>query len=621
MGSIRLKMAILLLVGVAFAASNRITLSSGKEIFVSGMNLAWINFAADVGDTQLDTNTFKIAVQELRDSGANTIRVWLSTNGSNDPKFSATDSLVTGLGSKTISNVKQMLEIVRRNGMTLMPVLLTHNYMEPGQYKVNIGYNRKMLTTDAGIQAYINNAVVPLVTAIGLDSALICWEIFNEPEGMVNGVGWTTQRIEKTDVQKVVNRVTGAIHRAVPGVKVSNGAVTLASSTDVSPYSNWYSDANLVAAGGDADGTLDFYMVHYYPWNGAALSPFRKPASYWNLDKPLLVGEFPAASWGFNTVTTKNIFDEEKIDTLFSNLYNNGYAGALSWSYFGDGTDTWLGSFATNATPMSNLFKAHTADIKIMDVVREVKTGNGVLKMSYVNDDANVWSNLKKDSAFVLTGKSTISVDVLIPKSSQGSFKLHWVVKTGDAWRWDVSDNYCSITADSTWQTCTANLAEMHYWEDQNALAPLGQVKSIILHFSTENSFTGEVWFDNVKIDGNTLYNFDNGKPIFSVDAYNATEASKVVGLDVAYVGGASAIRKAFKAENANTLIQKSAHRWFVQFSSLEERVLRILDINGSVLWSQRVSGTYVQIPNLGSKAQVLEVQAIRSGKRTYSAF
>ncbi len=94
-----------------------------------------------------------------------------------------------------------------------------------------------------------------------------------------------------------------------------------------------------------------------------------------------------------------------------------------------------------------------------------------------------------------------------------------------------------------------------------------------------------------------------------------------MVGLDVAFVGGSSAIRKAFKTSTANVSIQKSANGWGVQFSSLEERVLRILDINGSVLWSQRVSGTFVQIPNLGSKAQVLEVQAIRSGKRTYSAF
>ncbi len=29
--------------------------------------------------------------------------------------------------------------------------------------------------------------------------------------------------------------------------------------------SNWYSDDQLVAAGGDLDGTLDFYEVHAYP--------------------------------------------------------------------------------------------------------------------------------------------------------------------------------------------------------------------------------------------------------------------------------------------------------------------------------------------------------------------
>ena len=65
------------------------------------------------------------------------------------------------------------------------------------------------------------------------------------------------------------------------------------------PAKNWYSDAELVAAGGDADGTLDFYQVHSYPdWGDAAdefnsnIMPFFQPKSFWRLDKPLLVGEF-----------------------------------------------------------------------------------------------------------------------------------------------------------------------------------------------------------------------------------------------------------------------------------------------------------------------------------------
>jgi len=65
------------------------------------------------------------------------------------------------------------------------------------------------------------------------------------------------------------------------------------------PARNLYADDVLVAAGGDADGTLDFYQVHTYPvWSDAKdeynawIMPFARPKSFWQLDKPLLVGEF-----------------------------------------------------------------------------------------------------------------------------------------------------------------------------------------------------------------------------------------------------------------------------------------------------------------------------------------
>src|SRR5690606_4580683 len=55
---------------------------------------------------------------------------------------------------------------------------------------------------------------------------------------------------------------------------------------------NYYTDERLIAAGGDADGYLDFYTVHYYEWAGTSLSPFHHDAEAWGLDKPLAIAEF-----------------------------------------------------------------------------------------------------------------------------------------------------------------------------------------------------------------------------------------------------------------------------------------------------------------------------------------
>jgi hypothetical protein len=386
--------------------SDRITLPSGEKIFVAGYNLAWINFAGDVGDTPLNATAFRAAMKAVADSGGNTMRVWLSTNGSKDPVFGA-DGLVSGLGSSTIANVQQMLAIAKETRMLLMPVLLTHNFMQ-SQAGVNFANNRKMLTTDEGIEAYIDNAVVPLVKAIGNDPNLICWEIANEAEGMVEGVGWTSQRIAKADVQKFTNRITGAIKRAVPGVLVSTGIVQAS-------YLNWYTDEALKAAGGDADGTLDFYQVHYYGWNGTGNSPFRKGAAAWNVDKPLMVGEFASSSWGPGTPSSSPMQDAEAVDSLLENLYKNGYAGGLFWQYQPDAGDPWMKGFETSAPSLAKFARAHPEDVKFdgvsdgkLSVVASASVGGRVTAspVGRVDSGTTVTLTAVPDAGFEFTGWS-----------------------------------------------------------------------------------------------------------------------------------------------------------------------------------------------------------------------
>ena len=340
----------------AMPFSDRITLPTGEKIFLAGFNLAWIQFAADVGDVPLNTTAFRAAMKAVSDSGGNVMRVWLSTNGWKDPVFGA-DGLVTGSGSRTLANVQQMLAIAKENKMLLMPVLLTHNFMQ-SQFGVSLANNRKLLTTDVGLKAYIDNALTPLVTAIGKDPNLVCWEIANEPEGMVEGIGWTTERITKANVQVFTNRMAGAIHRAVPGVLVSTGTVQ-------ATYLPWYTDAALKAAGGDADGVLDFYQMHYYGWNGTGNSPFRKGAAAWGVDKPLVVGEFASSSWSPSTASSNKMQDAESVDTLLENLYKNGYAGGQFWQYQPDAGDAWMKGFATASPSLAKFARAHPDDLAL----------------------------------------------------------------------------------------------------------------------------------------------------------------------------------------------------------------------------------------------------------------
>jgi len=67
---------------------------------------------------------------------------------------------------------------------------------------------------------------------------------------------------------------------------------------------------------------LDFFQAHYYDWMGANEAPF-VPVSSLNLDRPVLVGEFP----------TKGT--SHTISQYLEASWNNGYCGALAWSLNG----------------------------------------------------------------------------------------------------------------------------------------------------------------------------------------------------------------------------------------------------------------------------------------------
>ncbi len=303
-------------------SQNRIQ-HNGQDLFLNGINLAWMDFANDL--TAFDEDLFAYVLDTVSAVGGNCIRWWLHINGTRSPFF-INDSVAYITDNEILAMFKG-LDMAYERGMGIIMCLWSFDMLRSSNSAEVKHRNTLMLTDSVYMQAYINNALIPMLEVIGDHPAVICWEIFNEPEGMTPVGGWgDVDDVPVTAVQTFINRTAGAIHRNTTGTKVSNGCWSFIAGTDVGSNYNYYTDQRLIAQGGDPDGYLDFYMVHYYNWAGTALSPFHHPASYWELDKPLVIAEF-AANGPYTGISTQAAYDS---------LYNNGYAGALSWQWSGN---------------------------------------------------------------------------------------------------------------------------------------------------------------------------------------------------------------------------------------------------------------------------------------------
>jgi hypothetical protein len=343
----------------------RLIKHNGQPFFMSGINLAWINFGADL--TRFDEEKFNQALEDVALAGGNTIRWWIHVNGSQNPVWDG--DMVSGMPEGSIDVLEHALDIAAEKNIGLILCLWSFDMLQR-QTGVDRNRNKRFLESPVLIKSYIDNALVPMVKQLKNHPALIAWEVFNEPEGMLSAGGWTPTKVDMPVIQRFVNLVAGAIHRTDPFAKVTNGTVRASMITEIDGLANYYSDERLIEAGGDKRGTLDFYQFHYYPSQaGETLSPFHNPASHWQLDKPVLIGEFPAKGIrpigkGFQPKT------ELTTEEAYRYAFDNGYAGALSWTWTNhDG----FGGIMDAADGTSALRRLHPDVIKMTQPLRDKK--------------------------------------------------------------------------------------------------------------------------------------------------------------------------------------------------------------------------------------------------------
>jgi len=319
---------------------------NGQRVFLSGANQPWIDYGNDFGNNQPNGKICALQqyIANLTKAGGNSMRIWLFIEGDKIPSFDA-QGMVNGTdhAGSLIQELRTYLQYAAANDVFINLCLWNGAVLR--------NPNVVSLFSQADhLQAFIDNALTPLVQALANEPGLGAWEIINEPEGSLQlssdsnpcydtqsalantGAGWAGHLFTMKQLLFFINKQSAAIHRADPKALVTVGSwAQWVLSDALQPYqskgfTNYYKNNCLTGAGHEPEGILDFYQVHEYPsmvGNGSDHAPFVSAAADYELDKPLVIGEFAHKSCSLAGCT---------VSQLFQYAYSQGYQGAWGWA-------------------------------------------------------------------------------------------------------------------------------------------------------------------------------------------------------------------------------------------------------------------------------------------------
>lgn len=403
--------------------------------------MPWASFGTDIGKHSdwgilYDSIYFENFFQECENFGVNYVRFWLHCDGRGSPEFDS-KGFVTGLDSTFFLHLDDVFERAKNHKILIILCLWSHDILiDRRDVAGDFAGNHKDLIEDENkTDSYLENALIPMVKRYKNQCNLLAFEIINEPEWGIKNIltNLDIEKVSKEKMQIFVGKIAASIHQH------SNKMVTLGSASlkwNSNKKRNFWSDEELKNRAGEL-AYLDFYSIHYFDWMDQTNdNPFRIDFDFWELDKPCLIGEFPAKNGILNTYE------------MIQNGFYNGWAGALAWSYAGrDGAGKWenvrfeLSNFR-NSFPVivdfdfcDSIFSKNNSDFKILNIypnpfenhINIEVENSGISRAIFILIDVlgkNVW----EEKQYLMDANSS-KINLDIPSLNSGIYFLKIIQK------------------------------------------------------------------------------------------------------------------------------------------------------------------------------------------------
>jgi hypothetical protein len=456
---------------------------NGHTPYLNGNNVPWNDFGEDFGTSNYSSTWFNNAFAAMHAEGINSARIWLHCDGRATPTFNSNGD-VTGISSTLVSNLQSMLTLANNNGIKIQLSLWSFDLFNNN--------HASLITNTSYTTDYINNALIPILSGIGTYPALAVIEIINEPEwGISSTPNTTTQSCTLAQMQTFVKSLTTAIHAHTSGVNVTVGSASIKWSTangKDGTVGDWWAGLG-----------LDNRDVHYYGWevgNGWDYNPFQSghTPSYYGWTVPGVIGEFA----GSIASLAANPYSFEL--QMMANAYNNGFAGAMPWSYAGVDSDGSFSTYESASESMSTspgVGPSTNYDFESSTSGWGFQSGSGSVSTS----TTEAYSGLQSlKASFSATTSGIVGVYGPSPNPA-GKTIAEWVwVPSGTSL--NGLQAYVEYGSSYTWVGGTwmsASSLNAGAWNEIFVSAPSGQtIQAVGVSFLFNSSYTGSFYIDAV---------------------------------------------------------------------------------------------------------------------------